>query len=85
MRYGMVALTVLYVPRTSISMTVLNPLDERPEIGLTKFPAAPALRRSQYKESSMILIRLLHDKVDGTKFFHTPFGGLDQVIGLFHY
>lgn len=46
MRYGIVALTVLYVPSTSMSITALKPLLVRPEIGATKLPAAPALRES---------------------------------------
>lgn len=39
----MVALTVLKVPRTSMSMTVLKALGERPSRGAMKLPAAPAL------------------------------------------
>ena len=42
-RWGMVALRVLKVPRVSISMTVLKALGERPAMGATKLPAAPAL------------------------------------------
>lgn len=42
-RYGAVALTVLKVPMVSISMTVLKPLGDRPLMGATKLPAAPAL------------------------------------------
>lgn len=37
------ALSVLKEPKVSISMTVLKALDERPEMGERKFPAAPAL------------------------------------------
>lgn len=37
------ALTVLNVPMVSISMTDLKPLGDRPDIGATKLPAAPAL------------------------------------------
>ena len=43
MRCGRVAFSVLKEPRVSISRTVLKALDERPEIGERKFPAAPAL------------------------------------------
>lgn len=42
-RLGMVALRVLYDPRTSISMTDLNALELSCVIGTRKFPAAPAL------------------------------------------
>lgn len=44
------ALTVLKVPIVSISMTDLKPLGDRPDMGATKLPAAPALhaRDSQY-------------------------------------
>lgn len=42
-RYGAVALTVLNVPMVSISITDLKPLGDRPDMGATKFPAAPAL------------------------------------------
>lgn len=41
--WGMVAFKVLKDPSVSISSTVLKALDERPEIGDKKFPAAPAL------------------------------------------
>jgi hypothetical protein len=44
MRWGRVALRVLKEPRVSISRTVRNALDERPEMGDRKLPAAPALR-----------------------------------------
>lgn len=37
------ALTVLKVPMVSISMTDLKPLGDRPDMGATKLPAAPAL------------------------------------------
>jgi hypothetical protein len=39
---------VLKEPRVSISRTVLKALDERPEMGDRKFPAAPALLNGQY-------------------------------------
>lgn len=44
------ALTVLKVPMVSISMTDLKPFGDRPEMGATKLPAAPALdaEDSQY-------------------------------------
>lgn len=37
------AFTVLNVPMVSISMTDLKPLGDRPDMGATKLPAAPAL------------------------------------------
>lgn len=40
---GIVALSVLYEPRTSISMTDLNALGLRWLMGARKLPAAPAL------------------------------------------
>lgn len=40
----MVALTVLKVPRTSMSMTALKALGDMPSRGAMKLPAAPALR-----------------------------------------
>lgn len=43
MRYGSVALRVLYEPRTSMSMTDLNAFAERFLMDARKFPAAPAL------------------------------------------
>lgn len=43
MRCGKVAFSVLYEPMVSISITVLNALAERVDIGDRKFPAAPAL------------------------------------------
>lgn len=51
-RYGAVALTVLNVPMVSISITDLKPLGDRPDMGATKLPAAPALdaEDSQYAE-----------------------------------
>jgi hypothetical protein len=42
-RWGSVAFSVLKEPSVSISRTVLNALDERPEMADRKFPAAPAL------------------------------------------
>lgn len=46
------ALTVLKVPIVSISMTDLKPLGDRPAMGATKLPAAPALHveDGQYAE-----------------------------------
>lgn len=51
-RYGAVALTVLKVPIVSISITDLKPLGDRPAMGATKLPAAPALdvEDGQYME-----------------------------------
>lgn len=46
-RLGRVALSVLYDPRTSISMTALKALELNCVIGARKFPAAPALSRVQ--------------------------------------
>jgi hypothetical protein len=43
-RCGMVALMVLKVPRTSMSMTDLKALGVMASRGTTKLPAAPALR-----------------------------------------
>lgn len=40
------ALMVLYVPSTSMSMTVLNALELRPSMGEMKLPAAPALQKA---------------------------------------
>lgn len=42
-REGSVALRVLKEPSVSISSTVRKALEERPESGAIKFPAAPAL------------------------------------------
>ena len=42
-RGGRVALRVLKDPMVSMSITVLKALAERPEMGETKLPAAPAL------------------------------------------
>jgi hypothetical protein len=42
-REGRVALSVLKEPSVSISRTVRKALEERPESGAMKFPAAPAL------------------------------------------
>jgi hypothetical protein len=47
MRWGRVALRVLKEPRVSISRTVRKALDERPEMGDKKLPAAPALEEYQ--------------------------------------
>lgn len=44
MRCGIVTLSVLNDPRVSISRTDLKALDESPEMGARKFPAAPALK-----------------------------------------
>jgi hypothetical protein len=46
MRYGRVALRVLKEPMVSMSMTVLKALADKPAIGATKLPAAPALECS---------------------------------------
>jgi hypothetical protein len=42
-RWGIVALRVLYEPSTSMSMTDLKAFVETPIKGARKFPAAPAL------------------------------------------
>lgn len=44
-RWGIVALRVLYDPRTSMSMTDLNAFELSWFIEARKFPAAPALSR----------------------------------------
>jgi hypothetical protein len=44
MSAGRVALRVLKEPIVSISRTVRNAFEDRPEIGDMKLPAAPALR-----------------------------------------
>lgn len=44
MRWGSVALRVLNEPSVSISRTVRKALEDRPEMGDRKLPAAPALR-----------------------------------------
>ena len=80
------ALTVLNVPIVSISMTDLKPLGDRPEMGATKLPAAPALdaEHSQYKgvyHSGYHDLRGdRHDKVNSAKLLDTTIGcGLEAV------
>jgi hypothetical protein len=46
-RYGTVAFSALYDPKTSMSITDLNAFSLRCLIGARKLPAAPALPRSQ--------------------------------------
>lgn len=79
------ALTVLNVPMVSISITDLKPLGDRPDMGATKLPAAPALDAEdcQYAEnyySGVIIVGDIHDKVNSTKFLDTTIGcGLEAV------
>jgi hypothetical protein len=72
MRWGRVALRVLKDPRVSISRTVRKALDERPEMGDRKLPAAPALE--EYQRVLAITRRAgisLHDIVNSSQFPHT--------------
>lgn len=81
------ALTVLNVPMVSISMTDLNPLGDRPEMGATKLPAAPALHAGdgQYAVAyglSSLIGRDTHDEVNSTKLLDTTIGRSLQTVEL---
>lgn len=80
------ALTVLKVPIVSISMTLLKPLGDRPAMGATKLPAAPALdvEDGQYVEVLPFQYDHIwgdeHDKVNSTKLLDATIGrGLEAV------
>lgn len=86
MRWGRVALRVLNEPRVSISKTVLNAFEDRPEIGATKFPAAPALEGlCQYLFFRLQWDRwILHDEVDASQLFDTCLNRSLQILNSPH-
>lgn len=80
------ALTVLKVPIVSISMTDLKPLGDRPAMGATKLPAAPALDVEDGQYMEVLPFRFddslgnIHDKVNSTKLFNATIRrGLEAV------
>ena len=51
-RWGSVAFNVLKDPMVSMSITVLNALADKPEMGAMKFPAAPALDDPKHQQDT---------------------------------